>query len=238
MNLMQPDHDNNLLQQSMGELRQMGTEVFLPRGSRVRNDRIHILLEGSCSLCLFLPGENEATLIIFEPGMLLNFAPCLLKTGHLHAGTKSRQVQRDEFAIRARVDSRCLAIEPDVFLRRLRQSLPLNALLVNALLENLVHMFSLASYTSTLPAAQRVCRLLHETLGAGSGGNGTVLMTYAEIGTHLGLHTISVAKIFKRLKQEGIVERQGARMRVVDRDALRAVAEGRRALPPIRKGAQ
>ncbi len=234
MSLTPTDDKNSMLRQSLDELKHMGTEVLLPRGSRVRDDRVHILLEGSCSLCLVPPGGEPATLIIFEPGMLLNFVPCLMKTGHLHAGTKSRRVRRDNFVIRARVDSRCLAIEPETFLRHLRQSLPLNALLVNALLENLVNMFSLASYTSTLPAVRRVCRLLQETPGAGSGENGTVPMTYAEIGSHLGLHAISVARVFRRLKQAGIVERLGARMRVVDRDALRAVAEGRRALPSRR----
>ncbi len=227
------DDTDTVLTRCLDELHEIGTEVFLAKGSRVHNDLIHILIEGSCSLCLYPAGGEQKTLILFEPGMMLNFVPCLLQRQYLHSITRRRRVEREDFAIRARTDARCLTIEPDVFIERLKVSLPLNAMLVRALTENLLNMFSMASYTPTLPAALRVCRLVHELTDEERGGGRTVQMTYAELGTHLGLHSITVAKVFKRLKQAGIVVRKRGRLQVCDPGALRAVARGERELPPL-----
>ncbi|MDO5537745.1 MAG: Crp/Fnr family transcriptional regulator [Desulfovibrionaceae bacterium] len=221
------NNENMLISdEAMEKLMEIGTEVFLPAGSRVHNDRIHILLEGSCSLCIYPPSGEQSTLIFFEPGMMLNFVPCLLKRQRLHAITKRRMVKRSEFAVRVRCDSRCLAIEPDDFLEALKDSLPLNAMLVHALTENVLNLLSLASNSPLMPASQRVCRFLSEIVGSDHPQSVPVKLTYSEIATHLGVHSITVAKIFKKLKEESIVEKKGRSMYIRDAERLHRIAQG------------
>ncbi len=198
----------SLLEKCLPVLQETGAEVFLPKGSIIRDDCLYVLLEGSICLCNTDPNGDKIVLMYFEPGMLLNFIPCISSGIEMHPITRNRLVVRKTFAMRVRKDSRCLCVSQTAFMEKMSTSFDLHRLLVSALTENLLNVLSLAVNSPALPAAQRVCRLLSQ-VSRKEAGRPCAGLTYAEIAAHLAIHKMTVAKIFQALKQEGIVQTQG-----------------------------
>ncbi len=222
--------ETDLLQQGSDLLRSLGREERLPKGDKIRSNSVYLLLEGRMTLSSTEPSGEEVTLIYFEPGMLANFIPSLSSTLPLHDLTQSRLVIRKNFVIKTRSECRCIVIEPDRFRQELKTNLLLNKLLLLALTENLLNMFSLATNSSTLPAIQRVCRLLMQFVKKTAPHLVDPPLTYQDIATHLSMHAMTVAKIFTALKNEGLIARKGRQVIVTDMGKMRDIAMGLREL--------
>ncbi|MBR6466676.1 MAG: Crp/Fnr family transcriptional regulator [Desulfovibrio sp.] len=207
-------------------LRSIGTEHVLQKGELLRTDHICYLLKGLCILSFYGPCGDETSLLFFEPGRLFNFMPKLSRLYPLQPKTLRRKLPRDAFAVRAKEESILLFIDHNVFERELAGSLPLHSLLVQSLTENCENLISHAGNSPLLPAPQRICRLLAEMMEEAPPHAVPPFLSYNEISLHLGIHPITVAKIFKALKEEGITARQGRMLTVADPERLRAIARG------------
>ena len=207
-------------------LRSIGTEHVLRKGEILRTGNICYLLKGLCILSFYDPCGDETTLIYFEPGRLFNFMPKLVKVYPLQPKTVRRQLPIDAFAVRAKEDCLFLFIDHNVFERELAASLPLHSLLVQSLTENCENLISHAGNSPLLPAPQRICRLLAEMMAEEPPHAVPSYLSYSEISLHLAIHPITVAKIFKALKEDGITERKGRTLTVADPERLCAIARG------------
>ena len=220
----------DLLQQGSELLRSLGREERLPKGFQIRSNSVYLLLEGSMTLSSREPSGEEVTLIYFEPGMLANFIPSLSSMLPMHNLTRSRLIIRRNFVIKTRSECRCVVIEPARFLLELQNNLLLNKILLCALTENLLNMFSLATNSSTLPASQRVCRLLLQFVPKTTPYLVHPPLTYQDIATHLSMHAMTVAKIFTALKNEGLIARKGRQVVITNMGQMRDIAMGMREL--------
>ncbi len=207
-------------------LRSIGTEHVLQKGELLRTDHICYLLKGLCILSFYGPCGDETSLLFFEPGRLFNFMPKLSRLYPLQPKTLRRKLPRDAFAVRAKEESILLFIDHNVFERELAGSLPLHSLLVQSLTENCENLISHAGNSPLLPTPQRICRLLAEMMAEEPPHAVPSYLSYSEISLHLAIHPITVAKIFKALKEDGITERKGRTLTVADPERLRAIARG------------
>lgn len=222
--------DGGLFAQASRVMLSLGREVELPKGHELRNNNIYLLLKGSMALCSVESTGEIQELLYFEPGMLTNFVPTLTAILPLHALTMNRLVVRENFVQRARTDCRCAEVPSPVFIREHETNPVLRKLLLLALTENLLNMFAMACNSPAMPAAQRICRLLLQFAARTEPHVVNHAFTYDEIAAHLSLHAMTVAKVFKALKERGAVLRKGRRIVVADLEAVREVANGSRAL--------
>ena len=97
---------------------------------------------------------------------------------------------------------------------------------MQSLTENCENLISHAGNSPLLPAPQRICRLLVEMMAEEPPHAVPSYLSYSEISLHLAIHPITVAKIFKALKEDGITERKGRTLTVADPERLCAIARG------------
>lgn len=207
-------------------LHSMGEDFLLPRGKILRENHIYYLREGRCALCAYGQCGETSTLIYFEPGRLLNFLPSLSRLYPLHPMTRRRGVPRKFFAVRALTNCRFLCVRHETFMEAFAGSLPLHSLMVRSLTENMLNLLTYAFNSPLLPAGQRICRLLADVMDDQPPHALPRHMTYPEISTHLSIHPITVAKVFKALREKGIVRKKDAGLTVADVDRLHRIAGG------------
>lgn len=195
-------------------LHSMGEEFLLPRGKVLRENHIYYLQEGRCALCVYGQCGETSTLIYFEPGRLLNFLPSLSRLYPLHPMTRRRSVPRKFFAVRALTNCRFLRVRHEIFIKAFADSLPLHSLMVRSLTENILNLLTHAFNSPLLPAGQRICRLLADIMDDQPPHALPRYMTYPEISTHLSIHPITVAKIFKTLREKRIIRKKDAGLTV------------------------
>lgn len=206
-------------------LREIGKEIILPRGALLLRDHIYYLVDGHCALISLTRCGKEYSFLYFKPGMLLNFLPAMFMADTFHLFTRRRFSSIDPVVM---TKTRCvfLAIESEAFMRRLEGDLDMHRLLMRALTENWVNLFSLAIGTNSLPAGARVCRLLFESTPASPPHVVPRYLTYAEIAAHLSLHVITVTKIFRALRQRKLLRKDGNRSILMDRERFARMGRG------------
>ncbi len=228
-----PDRDANARRRQEYEraLGKIGREIRLAKGESLLTDHIYYLLEGICVLLHFGPLGEETSLLYFEEGRMLNFLPKLSRVYPMQPKTLRRKQPRDTFAVRAKTDCRLLRIDQDVFVRELGRSAGLHVLLEQSLAENCLNLLARAGNSPLLPVPQRICRLLAELMPSTPPYRLPRYMSYAEMALHLAIHPVTVAKIFKALKAEGIAWRDGGSVCVFNPERLRRIASGEEDLP-------
>ena len=205
-------------------LKKLGEKAELPRGETLRRPEkssmdVYFLVDGLCALCMEGSSGKDMALIYFLPGRMLNFLPALEKYYPRTVCELCYQAPFADFFVKAIKDSELLRINYRHFLEEFAQSLPLQTVIIHSLVQNCYDLFTQLLKSLEMPAWQRVARELVENM---SGPEPHVLprrITYAEIATHLSIHTVTVAKIFRALQDNGIIER--VKNGIMIRDPLR-----------------
>lgn len=205
-------------------LQKLGEKARLPRGETLRRpDRssmdVYFLVEGLCALCMEGASGKDMALIYFLPGRMLNFLPSLEKYYPRTVCELCYQAPFADFFVKAIKDSELVRVNHRVFLEEFAQSLPLQTVIIQSLVQNCYDLFTHLLKSLEMPAWQRVARELLENM---SGSEPHILprkITYGEIATHLSIHTVTVAKIFRALQENGIIER--LKNGIMIRDPLR-----------------
>lgn len=213
------------------ELQKIGERITVSKGGLLRSTDVHyqdvyFLEEGLCALYMEGLSGKDMALVYFFPGRLINFLPALEKFYPRRMCALCYNMPLAEFFVKALKDSVLLKIRQQDFLERYFKSLPFHALVIQSLVANCYDLFSNMSKTIELPAWQKVARELLENM---EGPHPHILprrITYNEIATHLSIHTVTVAKIFKALQENGIVERLKEGVMIKDPLRIWKIANG------------
>lgn len=205
-------------------LKKLGERAELSRGKTLRRPKkssmdIYFLVEGLCALCMEGASGKDMAIIYFLPGRMLNFLPALEKYYPRTVCQLCYQAPFADFFVKAIKDSELLRVDYQLFLKEFATSLPLQTVIIHSLVQNCYDLFTHLLKSLEMPAWQRVARELLENM---SGPEPHILprkITYGEIATHLSIHTVTVAKIFRALQDNGIIER--VKNGIMIRDPLR-----------------
>ena len=205
-------------------LKKLGEKALLPRGETLRYPErsfmdVHFLVEGLCALYMTGPSGKEVAVIYFLPGRMLNFLPALERLFPHKACELCHEAPFADFYVKAIKDCELVRVNCQVFLEEFVQSAPLQTVIIQSLVQNCQDLFSHLLKSLEMPAWQRVARELLENM---SGPEPHILprrITYGEIASRLSIHTVTVAKIFRALHDNGIIER--VKKDIMIRDPLR-----------------
>lgn len=210
-------------------LEPIAIEVTLPKDARFERQNVYYLKQGFAALThLTLKGE-QSSFLYFKAGMLLNFLPpIIMETGIGTDFTVKRFASLDHVIL---AKNRCTALcmNGKIFLDYVEKNPQLYKLLLRSVSENLINALALSTDLSTKPAGVRVCQLLLDFMYEGENGEPPQIpryLTYNEIAFYLSMHVITVTKIFKALKQNGIITKKGRITFVTDREQMLAIGEG------------
>lgn len=207
-----------------GMLREMGVEITLPKGAVLRRSLVYFLLDGYCALMAMTEGGEAYSFLYFRPGMLLNFTPAVAQTDKLHAVTRKR-FSILTHVIMTKTPCKLLAMNGVEFAHKLETSLPLTHLLSRSLMENWINLLALSLDISSRTATARVCRLILDNTPDDPESCIPSFLTYTEIASHLSLHIITVTKIFRALRQSGLLHKERRAHVLADRQRMHLLAE-------------
>lgn len=211
----------------MPVLKEMGWKrMLLKRGSIISDNRVYILVRGNCYLCSSDSNNSENNLIYFTPGMMMNFWPAI--DGFFKIGTYEKAIlKRESFTIRARTNCELLYLEEDAFIRAFDSNVrEINFLLVQSLVYSLKSVVTTSSSTKLKSIAQRVSRYVYENVSREKPHLMKAGITYTDIANQLSIHSVTVFKVFRILKEQGIIVRQGRKIEVTDLDRLWKLVSG------------
>lgn len=217
--------DESLELRYVDAMRHISHEQVLTKGTVLSPSMIYYLMDGVCSLLCSSSEGNEYSFIYFKPHMLLNFLPTVARHG-VYGNITEKRVHRLRHLIMTKTTCTVLCTPGEVFLRHMEQNIYLNQLLVRSLTENWINLLVLSTGITSEPVSIRVCRLVVDNLPAAQPYRIPRFLTHAEIAAHLSMHTITVTKVFRALRELGIVEKDGNAHIVVDLPGMLAICEG------------
>ena len=193
-------------------LEKLGEKITLAEGEALRRPGkiykdLYLLVDGLCALSIEGPTGKDMYVIYFFPGRVLNFLPALEKYYPRRQCALCYNAPTADFFVKAIKKSELLRIDYQIFLEKFGESLALHTLIIQSLVENCYDLFATMFKSLEMPAWQKVARELLENM---EGPHPHILprkLTYSEISTHLSIHTVTVAKIFRALQDNGIIER-------------------------------
>lgn len=202
----------------------------MAKDDELRHDDIYYLVEGICTLCI--EGENgrDHALIYFTPGRLLNFMPGMRAYYDIGEAAHRKQLMYSNFYIKAIVDSKLYHIKKDDFLETFFYNLPLNSLIIKALMENCIDLLAHIFNAQESTAWQRVSYVVYELMNKEPPHNLSRKFTYQEISNRLFIHPVTVAKIFKALFDQNILKKANSEIIVSDPAKLLKIAKGKEQL--------
>lgn len=136
-------------------------------------------------------------------------------------------ILNSSFFVKAISDAQLFRIDKNLFLKEYFHSLPLQTLIVQALVENCFDLFTHIFNSVERPAWQRVAKFIYENMSGNPPRKLQRKITYQEIATHLSIHPVTVAKIFRALQSEGLIKREHSETTVNDPEGLLNIALGR-----------
>ncbi len=89
-----------------------------------------------------------------------------------------------------------------------------------------MNLFAVSTEINSKSAVARVCQLLLDFMTEDDQSVISRFLTYSEIAYYLSMHTMTVTKIFKALRENNIIHKTGQTATIIDKDALLAIADG------------
>jgi len=211
-------------------LKKIGVEVTIAKGGPFDFQNVYYLIEGTAALTHFTENGEQSSFLYFRPGMLLNFLrPVIAHTG-IGSKIAIKRFANLDHVIYAKTDCRCICINGKIMLDYLSKNPQYYTLLLQSLSENLINVLALSTDIVTKPACVRVCQLLQDFMSDDTPPQIPRYLTYTEIAFYLHLHVITVTKIFKALKESGIICKKGWTTIVTDPEGLQKIADGTKEL--------
>lgn len=220
------------------DLREKAKELIAPMGEKVQISAgrllyaadkhpkdIYYMLKGLCALCVSCSTGKDVAVLYFSPGRLLNFLPSLERYYPRSVCPLCLSQPRGAFFVKAIDNSELLRINYKKFLEKYSSSLHLQTLIVQALVENWYDLLDMVLKSQEMPAWQRIARELLENM-AGPQPQLLRKMTYNEIATHTSMHAVTVAKIFRSLQENDIIERRKGGILIKDPLRIWRIANG------------
>jgi CRP/FNR family transcriptional regulator len=209
---------NGLTEQQLADLTMIVTDQQYKRGTTIfaEGDRglgFFILVSGQVKIYKMSVDGKEQTLHIFGPGE--PFAEAAVFTG------KSYPAYAD-----ALQDSRVLFIPRDSFVNLLQENPALTMNMLGALSQRLKKFAGMIEALSLKEVPGRLASHLLLLSGQQGGDDFDLNIGKAQLASILGTIPETLSRIFKKLSEGGYIEVQGARIRIIDREGLEALASG------------
>lgn len=207
-------------------LEKISTEVVYPRGARLPYKNVYYLKEGICALTHYTREGEESSFLYFKPGMMLNFLNSVVNATGMVSEISGKRYSKFNHAIYTKTECRLLTVKGTFFLGYLEKNPELYKLLLRSLSENLINILALSTDIVSKPAGVRVCQVILDFMTDDDPPQVPKYFTYPEIAFYLSMHVMTVTKVFKALRQEGIVDRMGRTARVLRPDKLVDIVNG------------
>ena len=209
---------NGLTESELAELAMIVTDQQFKRGTTIfaEGDRglgFYILISGQVKIYKLSMDGKEQTLHIFGPGE--PFAEAAVFTG------KSYPAYAD-----ALQDSRVLFIPRDSFVALISKNPALAMNMLGALSQRLKKFAGMIEALSLKEVPGRLAAHLLLLSGQQGGDEFNLNIGKAQLASILGTIPETLSRIFKKLSEGGFIEVQGAKIRIVDRAGLEALASG------------
>lgn len=209
---------NGLTEPQLAELAMIVTDQQFKRGVTIfaEGDRgvgFYILIAGQVKIYKMSMDGKEQTLHIFGPGE--PFAEAAVFTG------KSYPAYAD-----AMQDSRVLFIPRDAFVKLIGTNPALAMNMLGALSQRLKKFAGMIEALSLKEVPGRLAAHLLLLSGQQGGDEFNLNIGKAQLASILGTIPETLSRIFKKLSEGGYIEVQGAKIKIVDREGLEALASG------------
>lgn len=209
---------NGLTEPQLAELAMIVTDQQFKRGVTIfaEGDRgvgFYILIAGQVKIYKMSMDGKEQTLHIFGPGE--PFAEAAVFTG------KSYPAYAD-----AMQDSRVLFIPREAFVALIGKNPALAMNMLGALSQRLKKFAGMIEALSLKEVPGRLAAHLLLLSGQQGGDEFNLNIGKAQLASILGTIPETLSRIFKKLSEGGYIEVQGAKIRIVNREGLEALASG------------
>lgn len=209
---------NGLTEPQLAELAMIVTDQQFKRGVTIfaEGDRgvgFYILVAGQVKIYKMSVDGKEQTLHIFGPGE--PFAEAAVFTG------KSYPAYAETMQ-----DSRVLFIPREAFVTLIGTNPALAMNMLGALSQRLKKFAGMIEALSLKEVPGRLAAHLLLLSGQQGGDEFNLNIGKAQLASILGTIPETLSRIFKKLSEGGYIEVQGAKIRIVDREGLEALASG------------
>lgn len=198
-------------------------DILIKDGDRV--DYIYYLRKGTVYREIVTDTGVESILSCKEGGGLTDSLIGIL----LLYGVQPPYISTNNFV--ASTDCYCLRIPVDVIKQYLHSQPNLLEELVGTALHECSYLMNLYLGKTEVPAPAALCSWMMERLAEDETGRAYLpAFHHDDIAKFLNLHKVTVSRIFSALRREGVLEKDGQRFIVRDRERLAAYADNRRHL--------
>ena len=212
------------------ELFQYGERVTIQKGDHLTTSvsgevsgDIYILSSGICALSSISFDGKETTYLYFKKQQFVGFTPLMADFYLNYYGKKS-------FSIVAKTT--CVAYRiPNRQFQELLGFPSVAALMVNTLTENLVYLMEHFHSSQNEPALVQFSRFLLEQ--AEQDMSDTLVLntvfTYQEMACYLGVHSVTIARMVRALRDEQLIDKVGHQIRIINPEQMaRLITEERK----------
>ena len=204
-------------EETAGLLRRFGTVRTVPKGTLLSGKEAYWLLRGICALT-----------------MLFGFVPVLGRYYRMNRLVDVR-ASRSFSGFMAKTDCSVIELPENAFLDEITRDRDVLSVVLRAAVVNLADMLNHSMVIASLPVPCRVCYMLLEACPEEEPYLLPAYLNYDEIAAHLGVHVITVTKIFGALYSNGILAREGRRRVVLDKERLLRIVQREEELPYLKK---
>ena len=196
---------------------QYGNKVTFEKGDTLTNSAfddtdsdVYIIVSGSCALSSISFDGKETTYLYFKHNRFVGFVPLISQLTLNSYGKKT-------FSIIAK--THCIAYQ--ISARQFQELLSFPSvvnLMLEVLSENNAYLLEHFHSSKNEPAMVQLCRFLLDQADKDEVGNAMLdhFFTYNEIACYLGMHSVTVARMIKALKNEEMVDKVGHQIRIIN----------------------
>ena len=199
------------------ELLQYGERVTFKKGDCLATSiageshgDIFILSSGICALSSISLDGKETTYLYFKREQFVGFTSLMTTFNLNYYGKKTFSIIAKTPCVAYRISNRSF--------QELLGFPSMTALMVNTLTENLVYLMEHFHSSKNEPALVQFSRFLMDQ--AEQEPSGELLLdtvfTYQEIASYLGMHSVTIARMVKVLREEGLIDKVGHQIRIIN----------------------
>lgn len=212
--------------EALAKFRNVGKKIILAKGSNLVSEKVHCLEKGKCALCVNDPRGDPISMFYFRPGQMINFLPLLVQCFPFDKFIMQKKIPSNLFHVKALSDCELIVLDTEWFINTFLKETSICYFSLYSCILNLLNIYMCVHNCPILSNAQRICLLLISSIEDSPEGVIPPHLTLIEISRHLSIHSVTVAKIFSKLRNMGIIGKQGSNMVIMDMDRLSAIADG------------
>ena len=179
-------------------LRRFGTVRTVSKGTLLSGKEAYWLLGGICALTCVNESGSQYSFLYFHRNMLFGFVPVLGRYYRMNRLVDVR-ASRSFSGFMTKTDCSVIELPANAFLSEITRDREVLSVVLRAAVVNLADMLNHSMVIASLPVPCRVCYMLLDACPEEDPYLLPAYLNYDEIAAHLGVHVITVTKIFGAL---------------------------------------